>query len=211
MTIVAILDEHRAALTLVKKRESDGYFTAAGAKDSIKSTGELKNWQARIEQAVVAAAAEAERVRAREARALAELATPKGNTEAQLLDELRGARAWNRLRAVLDSRTDVAAATYFEAQVAELAPDALRVALDEAPAYFEARGAYYSPEAVTSALEAIAPDYAQARRATEAADNALADVETMAHITAQHVDGMTFESARVDVQVRGDILRETAA
>lgn len=129
---------------------------------------------------------------------IAGITTTPGDTNAQLLSEIRDGKEWDRQRRELDALPDAKRATALMSRIAHANPDTLRVLMSEAPSYLAANGIADADTLVQSAVHEALPSLKEAQaRINEAArlrDTITHDVR----LIGNYIDNLSMEDTNTD-------------
>lgn len=202
--VVAIVDEHAAAVAYAQAEQADGRYTAAGAAEHVNAEATRRNWPTRLDDAehTVKQTVTAAENRASRARAAA-IGTPTGTAAEQLLAESRAVRAWERLGARLSRLSAAATVPLMRAAFAAATGDERRVYAEELPTFAETHDlAVDVADVIDAALAADSDDYADARAALDDTRRQAAAVRRAVSVARSVLDGEPVSAARVDLQLR---------
>lgn len=95
---VALAADHYAAVRVIQAQRDAGLITDKGAQDQFDRAAKTNDWAGELDAIVAKATIPINTARNAEAMAISRLTTPKGDTNDQLLAEMRLTKAWDRVK-----------------------------------------------------------------------------------------------------------------
>lgn len=95
---VALAADHYAAVRVIRSQHDAGLITDKGAKDQFDRAAKANNWAGELDAIVTKAMTPVDVARRAESMAISRLTKVSGDTNDQLLAEMRTSKAWDRVK-----------------------------------------------------------------------------------------------------------------
>ena len=151
---------HNVAVDKIRVKHRDGLLTDKGAQDMFDMTAKENDWAGQLDAIMTRALIPIDVARRASSMAISRLTTPRGDTQDQLLAEMRTGKAWDRIKGIVEQRMSTgmdATTTLCNMLLSTTDPYLTAAILTEGPSWLLAKGEADATDLINATLAQADP------------------------------------------------------